>query len=116
MSFTYLASPYSPVGEHTEEQKHYLRQVRFMEVSEKAAELMLAGEKIFCPIAHSHPIEHYGMKDTQSGDFWLEQDFAILAHANLLKVYRMEGWDKSSGVRREIEFAVENGIPIEYID
>ena len=86
MSFTYLASPYSPVGEFTERIKNQLRKQRFEEVCEKAAELMLTGERIFCPIAHSHPIEHYGMEDTQSGDFWLEQDFAILAHANLLKV------------------------------
>ena len=116
MSFTYLASPYSPVGDYSPYQKKALREQRFDIVCEKAAELMLAGEKIFCPIAHSHPIEEVGMVDQQSGDFWLEQDFAIMQFASKLKVYRMEGWDKSSGVRREIEFAVKNGIPIEYID
>ena len=116
MSFTYLASPYSPVGDFTPIVKNQLRKQRFEEVCEKAAELMLEGEKIFCPIAHSHPIEHVGMGEQQTGDFWLDQDLAILAHANKLKVFRMDGWDKSVGVKREIDFAVERGIPIEYVD
>ena len=107
MSFTYLASPYTKYPRGREE--------AFELVCNKAAELMLKGEKIFCPIAHSHPIEDLGMVDKQSGDFWLEQDFAIMSHANKLKVYTMEGWDSSVGVLREIDFAKKHGIPIEYI-
>jgi len=115
MSFTYLASPYSPVGEHSPEQRHLLRQARYEQVCAKAAELMLKHELIFCPIAHSHPIEQKmdGIKD---GNFWLLQDFAILAAASKVKVYRMEGWEQSYGVRKEIEFAHAHGIPVEYID
>jgi hypothetical protein len=115
MSFTYLASPYSPVGEHSPEEKIRLRQVRYEQVCAKAAELMLKHELIFCPIAHSHPIE-LQMDSVKDGDFWLLQDFAILAAASKVKVYRMEGWDKSYGVRKEIEFAEARGIPVEYID
>ncbi len=116
MSFTYLASPYSPVGgPFTQFEKNQLRNERFHEVCAKAAELMTNGELIFCPIAHSHPIEQH-MYDIRDGDFWLNQDFAILKAASKLKVFRMHGWECSNGVRKEIEFAEKHGIPVEYID
>ena len=56
------------------------------------------------------------MVDTKSGDWWLKQDFAVLTKCSKLLVYRMEGWEKSYGVGKEIEFAKEHKIPIEYID
>lgn len=116
--FTYLGSPYTIVGMEglTEQAKANRRTRRFKQVCAKAAELMLAGEKVFCPIAHSHPIEVHGMNEVKSGDFWLAQDFAILQFANKLTVFRMEGWELSDGLRREIAFAKELNIPVTYID
>lgn len=106
---TYLASPYSkyPHG----------RDAAFYEASKKAAELMLQGKKIFCPIAHSHAIETLGMKgEIKDGDFWLEQDFAVLGMCKELIVYKMQGWDTSYGVAAEIDFAHEHNIPVSYIE
>lgn len=114
----YLASPYSVLNpEKYSEQgiKNRLTR-RFKQVCKKAAELMLDGEVVFCPIAHSHPIEVNGMSERKNGDFWLEQDFGVLEHAKKLVVYRMPGWEVSNGVTREIAFAQEKGIPVEYID
>jgi hypothetical protein len=115
----YLASPYTivnaPVGLSAQALKNR-RTRRFKQVCKKAAELMLNGEQVFCPIAHSHPIEVLGMKEVKNGDFWLEQDFAVLAHAKELRVYRMPGWEASDGIRREIAFAAERNIPVTYID
>jgi hypothetical protein len=105
----YLASPYSkyPGG----------RNAAFVVACDKAAELMLQGTKVFCPIAHSHPIEDIGMDGViQDGDFWLSQDFAVLSRCDELWVYKMPGWDVSYGVGKEIDFAVENGIPIKYLE
>lgn len=106
----YLASPYSkyPQG----------RQTAFELVCKKAAQLMLNGYEVFCPIAHSHPIEELGMSDAMPmpGDFWLKQDFAVLKNCDELWVYMMEGWADSYGVRREIMFAKEHGIPIKHLD
>lgn len=106
MSLIYLASPYSkyPHG----------REQAFRQVCRKAGELMLKGEKVFCPIAHSHPIEYWGMQKDQEGDFWLNQDFSVLEHCSKLIVYKMEGWEDSYGVKKEIEFAQQLDIPIEY--
>lgn len=104
----YLASPYSkfPKG----------RVQAFKEVCEKAAELMLDGHNVFCPIAHSHPIEDLGMADVHSGDFWLKQDFAVLSKCTGMFVYKMPSWEESYGVTKEIEFANKNNIPITYLD
>ena len=105
----YLASPYTAKTAKQREQ-------RFRAVCKKAAELMLAGEEIFCPIAHSHPIEVHGMDERQSGDFWLRQDFAVLDSCKKMIVYCMPGWQESKGIAREVEFATAKGIPIEFIE
>jgi hypothetical protein len=103
----YLASPYSrfPGG----------REQAFKLVCQKAAQLMEQGVSVFCPIAHSHPIEVEGMSKIQDGDFWLKQDFAVLDKCDELWVYKMPGWDTSYGVEKEIERAQWEGIPIKYI-
>lgn len=105
----YLASPYSkyPQG----------RYEAYAKVCKKAAELMVQGELVFCPIAHSHPIEEIGMEGhIQEGDFWLTQDFAVLSKCDAIYVYKMPGWEESYGVGKEIEFAKDRGIPISYIE
>jgi hypothetical protein len=81
-----------------------------------AAKLMDAGYNVFCPIAHSHAIETIGFPEIKDGDWWLEQDFSILKHCDQLMVYKMPGWDESYGLSKEIEYAKNNNIPIEYID
>lgn len=104
----YLASPYSkyPGG----------REKAFQMACEKAAEVMSMGHDVFCPIAHSHPIEQNGMCGEQGDhDFWLKQDFAILRKCNELWVYMMPGWSESYGVGKEIELATIRKMPIEYL-
>lgn len=107
--FIYLASPYSaPTAEQRED--------RFIHVCKKAAELMEYGHQVFCPIAHSHPIEVHGMEEIHDGAFWLKQDFAILKHVDAMYVYCMEGWEKSKGIAQEMEFAHAHGIPVMFME
>lgn len=117
-SYVYLASPYTILDTDglSEQAIKNRRTRRFNEVCKKAAQLMEGGELVFCPIAHSHPIEVHGMETVHDGDFWLKQDFALLQFAKKLVVFKMDGWEQSNGVRREIEFAKELNIPVEYID
>ncbi len=80
-----------------------------------AAVMMLAGEHVFCPIAHSHeiglqinrPVDH---------DFWMLQDLPILNHASKMTVLRLDGWQDSRGISDETIFCKRNGIPIDYAD
>lgn len=109
MSFIYLASPYSHPNAD-------IKQRRYEAICKVAAKLMEQGEQVFCPIAHSHPIEVIGMNQVRNGDFWLKQDFAILKHAEMLVVCMMPGWGESHGIKAEVQFANDNKIPVAYID
>lgn len=107
----YLASPYT-VGNAGKNK----RTRRFKQACKKAAELMAQGYAVFCPIAHSHPIEVIGMDIIEGHDFWLKQDFAVLERCTKLMVYKMPQWEKSFGIAKEIEHANKHGIPVEYIE
>lgn len=77
---------------------------------------MEKGFNVFAPIAHSHPIESYGMRGVMTGDWWLEQDFAILTHCDALVVHMVDGWDRSHGVKEEMDFAFARGIPVYFLE
>jgi len=107
MSYTYLASPYS----HSDPQ---VREWRFGVVTRVAGALMATGEAVFCPITHSHTIDQAcGLPSTH--DFWMEMDIPILRHAARVKVLMLPGWENSKGIAQEVETAVANLIPVEYI-
>lgn len=105
--FVYLASPYS----HPDPA---VRERRFLEVCKVASTLMEAGDAIFCPIAHSHPIDTIAPLP-QTTAFWMGQDLPLLRCARKVVVLMIEGWDKSKGIAAEIAAAEAVGIPIEYM-
>lgn len=106
MGLTYLASPYSDPDPAVREQ-------RYEEACKAAAKLMLECP-VFCPIAHSHPIETIGMREKPHHEFWMRQDIAILRKCERLVVLCIDGWDRSRGVTEEIHLAQRLGIPVEY--
>lgn len=111
----YLASPYSAKGrDPTSPEASRIRQERYETICKVAARMMESGMHIFCPIAHSHPIEQVGMADIKDGDWWLNQDYAILQHCDAMYVCMMPGWTDSYGIGKEIEFAQAKGIPVIY--
>jgi len=105
--FEYLASPYSDPDAR-------IRQQRYEAVCRAAAGLMLQGRVIYCPIAHSHPIEAH-MFARQSHDFWLAQCRPLLQKASGLLVLCLPGWQDSRGVQEEERIATIRRIPIEYL-
>ena len=108
INLVYLASPYNKFSGGKE--------MAYQLACNKASQLMLQGYKVFCPIAHSHSIEVESGMPIQDGEWWLQQDFAVLYWCSKLFVYKMPGWDTSHGVQREIDFADQYGIPIEYLE
>lgn len=115
-NLSYLATPYTAV-DCSPHQGSLLRAKRFRWACKMAAKLMMEGKKIFCPIAHSHPIELHGMNGkNQSGEWWLKQDFAVLKNCKELLVFKMKGWENSKGVAEEIAFAKANSIPVIYLE
>jgi hypothetical protein len=96
----YLASPYS----HPDQ---VVREERFRRVCKAAARLIDKGEAVFCPIAHSHPIEVHG--NLQGGwDYWSKQDIPFLEMCDEIVVLGFPGWDESEGVKAELEWWGKN--------
>jgi hypothetical protein len=104
----YLASPYS-------DPDPAVREARFKSVCKVAARLIRAGYVVFCPIAHSHPLEVHG--DLIGGwDFWALQDLPLLNVCNELHVAAFPGWEESEGVTAEIKYweQVKHGTAVVY--
>ena len=109
MTYTYLASPYS----HPD---HAIKMARFKQVCIAAGKLMLKGEIVFSPIAHTHWIEYYGTGTGKGHEFWMRQDEPFAKGASKIVVLKIPGWDISKGVKEEIEWAKENNIPVEFME
>lgn len=102
----YLASPYShPVPS--------VREGRFIAVCKVAADLIRAGHVVFCPIAHSHPLEVYGGLDG-GWDLWQAQDLPMLDCCHELHVAAFPGWAESVGVAGEIQWWSDYKVPKGY--
>lgn len=97
----YLATPYSKYRPSIE--------AAFIDASKLAAKLMLAGVKVYSPIAHTHPLAVYGKIDPLDHAIWLPFDEAMMNVAQILIVARMDGWDVSRGIAREVEFFARQG-------
>ena len=102
----YLASPYT----HSD---HRVRQRRFDEACRAAAALLRAGVAVFSPVAHSHPIAHFGLPTTW--EFWAAADREFLARCDVLAVLTLPGWRESVGVQAEMQCARELRMPIVFI-
>lgn len=106
----YLACPYT----HKE---RYVRVARWIAVNHIAARMMAAGEYVFSPISHTHPIAEASDGKLPVGwDYWEKFDRQYLSIVKKIVVLRLPGWDKSTGVQAEIKIGEEMGIPVEYID
>jgi len=92
--FWYLASPYSRYIGGPEE--------AYIKASQAAALLIQAKIPVFSPIAHTHPIAEYGGMDKFDLSIWLPADRPFIQLAHGIIVLELAGWDKSHGVREEI--------------
>lgn len=103
----YIGSPYS----HSDKE---VREKRFKIACQSAAKLMNLGLNVFCPILNSHTLESTGLVP-YGWTFWQKHDLPILRRCDLLLVLMFEGWDRSKGLRGEIDYAIEHKIPILYV-
>jgi nucleoside 2-deoxyribosyltransferase len=102
----YLASPYS----HPDPA---VREERYRAACRAAAALLLAGQPVFSPIAHSHPLVEYGLPADWS--FWQRYDRELLERCDEVVVLMLDGWEESVGVREEIRLARAMGKPVRYL-
>lgn len=95
----FLACPYS----HADEQ---IVHARFMACNKVAAKIVEAGHAVFSQVTMSHPV-NLALEKTDRADIgkmWAPVDALFLNMMDELVILDMEGWDKSAGIKREIEF------------
>jgi len=104
----YLASPYTHADPAVME-------ARFDAVCRAAGALMAAGEMVYSPIAHTHPI---AIRCALPRDFafWEAFDKRMISACDSLTVLKLDGWTESHGVKSEMDIAFRLGIPIAYLE
>lgn len=101
----YLASPYSSPDSET-------RLIRYKSACHAAALIMMKGDLVFSPIAHSHPV---ATCHSLPGDFefWRSWCLSFLRYwATHFTILEIPGWQKSSGIAAEEAVARELGLII----
>jgi hypothetical protein len=105
----YLACPYS-------HQDVSVRIARFEAANKTAAKLIEAGNHVFSPISHTHPIEMAAQGKLPMGwEYWAAYDERMIGYCDRLIVLAIEGWTISTGVQAEITIARKKGIPVDYL-
>lgn len=101
---SYLGTPYTNF--------EYGLETAFREACRLSARLAETGARIFSPICHCHPIAIYGGLDPRAHEFWMAFDGPMMRRCDNLIVAHMPGWDKSSGIAKEVEYFHHAGKPI----
>ena len=102
----YLASPYTHKDAH-------VRKLRTELATEAAVKLLHLGIFVFAPIPYNEPWEKYNLPGDWS--FWADFDKSFVERCDGgLIVLMLDGWDKSTGITAEIEFAKSINLPIYY--
>lgn len=108
---TYLACPYS-------HESLAVRTWRFSMVTLAAASLIEKGMVVFSPITMTHPIDRALCQDNASmgTDYWVSFDEAFMAACSEIVVLKLDGWEESSGVQREITYFRDRKLPVRFLD
>jgi len=107
----YLACPYT-------DPDPAVRKARFDVATAVAADLIRVGHIVYSPITMTHPIDMVlaGASNTLGSDYWVAFDEAFMEMCSEMVVIRLEGWQRSNGIRREIAYFTDRKKPIRYMD
>jgi hypothetical protein len=82
--------------------------LRYYRVSKVAGYIIKAGHNVFSPITHSHTIAWICRLPHLDHELWLTLDKWYVDACDEVWVYNQKGWKESYGVKREIEWALED--------
>ena len=104
----YLASPYTYNNGSVALQSQ-IKHARFKMVELQTALYIQHGRPVLSPIVHCHELAgHYNLPG--NFEYWKKMNRAWLRCCHELHVLQLPGWEKSTGVVGEIEFADSLGI------
>lgn len=104
-SYIYLASPYSHPDLH-------VRVDRYVQAKLACVRAHKLHVPIFSPIVHWHPIAVATEDFPTDFESFKVQNDALLGAAGAMLVLGIKGWEESSGVRYEMDFAKDSSIPV----
>ena len=107
IELVYLACPYR-------DPDLSLRKKRCAAAHYMAAQLFAQNYYVFSPLTHNELLIELAADVPKH--HWMDFDLAILAICKKLFVLKLEGWETSWGVQKEISFAREHNMPIEKLD
>ena len=105
----YLANPYS-------HKNKFIQDMRFLITSYIGSKLIEKGFHIFSPIVESHNYAEVNPHLQTDWSYWKAHDLLMIDKCDELWVITMEGWDTSTGVIAEIDYAKQNDKKVVYID
>lgn len=108
MSYSYLASPYTHPQVNVELERY--------NAAERATVWLLQHKIwVYSPIVHCHPLA-LKYKLPTDYTFWCDYNQSMIRSARDLKVLALDGWVNSRGVRDEIDFAVQLGLQVFFME
>lgn len=114
-SMIYVASPYSAgLSDIDSDTAANVLEDRYEAVKSFVARHMKT-QCVFSPIVHAHSIA-WDNELPKTFEYWAAINHDYLIRCSELWVLTMPDWDVSRGVADEIRFAIENGIPVKYIN
>jgi hypothetical protein len=105
----YISLPYSSPEKVVRKQREEMARLYF-------SQLVKEGKVSTSPILTGCIAEHYIDFNEVPYSFWMELTEAYLKQCSELHILTLIGWDSSTGVRTEIEYAKKHGLKIVYIE
>jgi len=111
----YMASPYTAKDAQGNSPTEKLLEDRAERATKAAIELLKQGVYVFAPIAYNAPWERHENNLPKEWWFWQKYDEAFVERMDALIVLQLEGWQHSTGVKAEIEFATKIARPVIFL-
>ncbi len=108
----YVASPYSSGG--SPEQRAAAHEERYREAKRFVTYVIVEhGPAPFSPIVYCHPL---AVESNLPGDaeYWYKFNMQFLRKSEAVFVLMLDGWEKSKGVKAELDMAQRLRIPVYY--
>lgn len=101
----YIAIPYSKID----------KELSFQVANSVTAYFVNKGFNVFSPISHSHIIaKDHSLPD--DAEFWKESNHEFIDWCDEIVVVKLAGWEDSTGLLDEMEYAISKGKIIVKVD
>lgn len=109
----YIAAPYTAKQPNGEEDRVIVNE-RVRIISLCIEQLILKGVFVVSPML-MHLVRSYANNLPGDWAYWGDYSKTVLSKCDAIFVLTLDGWDRSTGVREEIDFSASLGLPISYI-